>query len=93
MSETYFPGTRVLAFDNRLFKNDITTPLSMTMREATVVKWYGQLEEQYIDFTLGPYESLVDLIFDGETKICKSKFTDGLEVLRGAPNNNAQEKS
>ena len=34
------PGSRVLVFDGRIFKNDKDTPLSMTMRPAIVVCRY-----------------------------------------------------
>lgn len=35
------PGDRVLVFDSLLFENDIKTPLSHTVRPATVVARYG----------------------------------------------------
>ena len=35
------PGDRVLVFDSTLFRDDKSTPLSTTMRPATVVQRYG----------------------------------------------------
>lgn len=58
-----FPGTRVKVFDHRLFKDDRSTPLSVTMRPATVVRWYGT--PAYAS-SFGPYENLIDIIFDGD---------------------------
>ena len=55
----YFPGTRLLVFDALLFKDDVTTPLSMTMKPATVVRWYGFKHKRY-----GVYPNNVDVLFD-----------------------------
>ncbi len=55
----YFPGTRLMVFDASLFKDDITTPLSMTMKPATVTCWYGYRDKQF-----GIYGNMVDVIFD-----------------------------
>lgn len=76
-------GTRVLVFDNRLYKNDLVTPLTMTMKEATVVCRYGRPITKYSDdLTLGPYPDLVDVVFDHRpNEISKGHFTNGVEVI------------
>ncbi len=55
----YFPGTRLMVFDNTLFRNDIDTPLSVTMKPATVTCWYGYRDKQF-----GLYPNMVDVLFD-----------------------------
>ena len=42
MMKTFYPGTRVLVFDPSLFIDDVKTPLSTTMKPATVLRWYGK---------------------------------------------------
>lgn len=67
MEEKIFkPGDRVMVFDYTLFKDDKTTPLSYTVRPATIVRWYGSPVQHFPinDCTLGPYESLIDVVFD-----------------------------
>lgn len=39
---TYYPGTRVMVFDPRLYKDDKKTPPEYTIRPATVIRWYGK---------------------------------------------------
>ena len=72
--QTFFPGTRVTVFDPRLYKGDVETPLSHTMRLATVKKWYGYRSERY-----GTYSSLIDVEFDYRPgKISEGHFTDSM---------------
>ena len=75
-STTFFPGTRVLVFDSRLFVNDKKTPLSVTMKPATVLRWYGK-RSRYFGWT---DESLVDVHFDhrGESR---AHFTSSIQKL------------
>ena|ERR1035437_205080 len=78
------PGDRVLVYDASLFKDDVSTPCLELERPATVVCWYGEVEKHYPinDFTLGPYESLVDVVFDHRpNKISRGHFGDGVEKL------------
>jgi hypothetical protein len=61
--EEILPGSRVLVFDSCLFKDDVKTPLSYTVRPATVVCRYGcygqsRLTRHY------KYPDLVDVVFD-----------------------------
>lgn len=44
VEQTYFPGTRVITGDNKLYKNDKDTPPSITRKTGTVIKWYGIFE-------------------------------------------------
>jgi hypothetical protein len=77
------PGDRVLVFDPRLFKNDVDTPLSMTMRPATIIRRYGRLQKRYSeDLELGPYADVVDVVFDHRNeKPSESHFTSGIQKL------------
>ncbi len=61
-----YPGSRVMVFDPRLFVNDRDTPLSVTMKPATVVCRYGRVKAVLLggDLILGPYPDLIDVVFD-----------------------------
>lgn len=75
----YFPGMRLLVFDNTLFKDDITTPLSMTMKPATVMCWYGYRDKQY-----GIYPNMVDVLFDHKPdRVSKGHFVWATKELQG----------
>jgi hypothetical protein len=60
------PGSRVMVFDHLLYKNDKDTPLSVTVKPATVIQRYGRLETFYpiSETVLGPYPDLIDVRFD-----------------------------
>jgi len=61
------PGDRVTVFDYRLFEDDVTTPLSMTMCPATVVRHYGYVSEflaKEIGREAARYPNCIDIIFD-----------------------------
>ena len=63
---TLYPGTRVKVFDSSLYKDDKKTPPSVTIKKATVVKWYAYSRPP-IGGGDGPnweYENLVDVVFD-----------------------------
>lgn len=73
------PGDRVMVFDRRLFKNDRATPLSVTVKPATVVRRYGKRSPFNQEWV---YPDLVDVLFDhrpGEESC--GHFTNGVEVL------------
>lgn len=73
----FFPGTRVTVFDHRLFENDVSTPLSHTVRPATVKRWYGYRSRHY-----GVYGNLIDVEFDHRPEeVSKGHFADHVEVL------------
>lgn len=79
---TFYPGTRVLVFDATLFVDDKSTPLSHTVRPATVVCWYGCRASE----VLGGYQypSLIDVQFDHRPQaISRGHFTDA--VRRDVP--------
>jgi len=62
---TFYPGTRVVVFDPSLFIDDKKTPLSTTMKPATVLRWYGRRS----NFG-GVNESLIDVNFDHRGESC-----------------------
>lgn len=71
MKPTYFPGTRVKVFDSTLFVNDVATPLSHTMRPATVVCWYSKITPMQ-----EMYDGMVDVLFDHRPgKVSRGHFT------------------
>lgn len=70
------PGTRVMVFDARLFKDDVSTPLTHTMRPATVLSRYGK-----ICSVLGyRYPDLVDVDFDHRGR-SNEHFTDMVKII------------
>lgn len=77
------PGTRVKIFDHRLYKDDKKTPLSMTMKEATVIRHYGEQARSYgEDLVLGPYSSCIDVVFDHRPESeSKGHATWGIHIL------------
>jgi hypothetical protein len=78
MPEIYYPGTRVMVFDSMLFRDDITTPLSMTVQPATVLRWYGRRACKVLGSY--PYESLIDVRFDHDGRESKGHFAESLYV-------------
>ncbi len=76
-NETFYPGTRVMAFDYQIYIDDVRTPISMTVKPATVMCWFG--ERSCMGWTNG---DLVDLQFDHRPeKISRSHFADGVEKI------------
>ncbi len=74
--------SRVKVFDYALYVDDRVTPLSYTMRWATVVCRYGKLKKVYLsgDLVLGPYEDCVDVIFDHRPeRVSRGHFTHCIE--------------
>jgi hypothetical protein len=84
MSRELWPGTRVMAFDSLLFKDDISTPLKYTTRAGIVVKWYGEVSE-WMERECGRenalYPDLVDIKFDHREQISHGHFSDGVEII------------
>lgn len=72
------PDDKVLAYDNTLYKNDKDTPLSMTMKSATVLCRYGYRSTYNPNWI---YPDLVDVIFDHNKRISKGHFTTGIKDL------------
>jgi len=71
----FVPGDRVLVFDPSLFKDDISTPTTMTFQPATVECHYG-CKSKY-----GTYPSLIDVTFDHNNKLSRAHFTSGVKYL------------
>lgn len=78
MEPTFFPGTRVKVFNTRVYVDDVQTPLTQTMQEATVVRWYGQRnwDGRWV------YPSMIDVRFDNDPRVSHGHFTDHIEVLK-----------
>lgn len=78
-------GSRVLVFDHTLYKDDKTTPLSVTLKPATVVCRYGYVSEHMTKLygaKAGRYDDLIDVIFDHKpTKVSKGHFTRGVSLI------------
>ena len=69
--KTFYPGTRVMVFDMHLYKNDIETPFSVTMKPATVLRWYGK-RSNFGGWTDG---DLIDVKFDHRAEESRGHFT------------------
>ena len=78
-------GSRVKAFDYRLYKNDIETPLSVTLKEGTIICRYGVFSDSIAKncgYEAGKYPDLVDIVFDHEpNKISHGHFTCGIKEI------------
>jgi hypothetical protein len=79
------PGDRISVFDPRLFIDDKRTPLSTTMKPATVVCRYGKkvfwphMDKPWI------YPDLVDVEFDHRPgEVSKGHFTSGVKILEAS---------
>ena len=78
------PGDRVLVFDSTLFRDDKSTPISFTVRPATVLRRYGK----HSCCKRWTYPDLVDVLFDHRPKQeSKGHFTNGVKSLAADVNN------
>jgi hypothetical protein len=68
-------GARCLAFNHRVYVDDKTTPLSMTIQPGTVVN--RRVEERR-------GRLLADVLFDSDPRVSKGHFADGLKSLPNA---------
>ena len=75
--ETFYPGTRVMVFDPSLFIDDEKTPLSFTVRPATVLRWYGR----WSTFGAWADADLIDVDFDHRGESC-GHFTLLIEKIK-----------
>lgn len=70
-------GARLLVFDSRLFIDDVTTPLSMTMQPCTVTR--GNYSKRS---SLGYVEhDLIDVRFDRDGKESRAHFAASAEEI------------
>lgn len=87
------PGDRVLVFDSILFKDDVSTPLTYTVRPATIVRRYGShgwwgftktyIQENRPNYEVWKYPDLVDVLFDHRPeRVSHGHFTDGVKDLK-----------
>jgi hypothetical protein len=77
------PGDRVSVFDPQLYVDDKKTPLSVTVRPATVVRRYGK-KVFYPSSMTKPwlYLDLVDVEFDHRLgDVSKGHFTSGVRLI------------
>lgn len=86
------PGSRVRVFDWRLFEDDVSTPLTFTVRPATVVRRYGThphwtttqygLKHLYPgSYDIWKYPDCVDVIFDHRPEqVSYGHFTSGVHT-------------
>lgn len=72
------PGDRVLVFDSRRYIGDVETPLSITMRPATVIRRYGSW--WFYNGERCIYPDLVDIQWEGSS-ISEAHFTEGVEKI------------
>ena len=70
MSEL-MPGTRVKAFDPRLFKNDEETPLSVTRKLGTIIRTYAMPRYPW---------GLCDIHFD-HRGVSEGHFVNTVEIV------------
>ena len=79
-------GSRVKVFDHRLYDNDITTPLDVTMKEATVVKVYQETKRYKFS------RLVADVIFDYRpNEISKAHFVNQIVALNNNTTDGAAE--
>jgi len=76
IEQTFFPGTRVMVFDSQLFVDDKKTPHGVTVKPATVIRWYGK-RSKHFGWTDG---SLIDVDFDHRGK-SRGHFTSMVKVI------------
>jgi hypothetical protein len=69
-------GTRVKVFNARVYRDDKSTPLSITMQLGTVVRRYGYWNWNH----RWTYPDMVDVLFDSDPVVSRGHFTDGVEV-------------
>jgi len=69
-------GSRVKVFDHKLYENDISTPLSVTMKEATVKSIY---QERYgLKFS----RLVADVVFDYRpNEVSRGHFVDQIDEI------------
>lgn len=78
----FMPGDRVLAFDHRLYRDDVSTPIAFTVRPATVVARYGKKCHYPVSEVTYVYPDLCDLSFDHRADdVSRGHFTDGLRAI------------
>lgn len=63
-------GMRVSVFDHRLYRDDVSTPLTVTMQPATVLRRYRKQGAE-----------LVDVRFDRDGRESKGHFVDFVKHL------------
>ena len=77
------PGDRVMVFDPRLYVDDFKTPLSVTVKPATVVARYGKKVNNNLTNNKDCfYPDLVDVKFDHRPDdISEGHFTHAIKRI------------
>jgi precorrin-4 methylase len=71
-------GSRVKVFDHRLYEDDRSTPLSVTMRVATIKKVYQEDAHTHYKYST----PVADVVFDHRPdEISKGHFINVMEEL------------
>lgn len=83
-SQSIVPGSRVMAYYNRIYKNDVETPFKMLWRPATVIARYGKRVKYPCMEMPRFYPDLVDLQFDCDERISHGHFTTGVEMIHAS---------
>ena len=80
------PGSRVMVFDPLLFRDDVSTPLSVTVRSALVERRYGYRVTEFCGESVDwRYPDCVDVRFDHRPdRISHGHFTDGVRAIERA---------
>lgn len=79
-SDDIMPGSRVKVFDYWLYRDDRSTPISETVKPATVLCRYGE-RSRHSGYT---YPDLVDVLFDHQPdRVSRGHFTYGVELIEG----------
>lgn len=80
------PGSRVKVFDPWLYRDDRSTPISETVKPATVVCRYGSKTTDPESGLTRHYPDLVDVLFDHRPeRVSRGHFTSGVELIEGQP--------
>lgn len=83
MNSSIMPGDKVLVFDNRLYKDDRATPLSTTMKLATVIRRYGYRFREVLcgELVDWKYPDCLDVVFDHDGRTSHGHFTDSVIAI------------
>jgi hypothetical protein len=75
-------GDRVLVFDSLLYKDDVSTPPSHTIRVATVACRYRLKQAAKANWPERIYDDLCDVVFDHRPDVVsKAHFTYGVKLV------------
>jgi hypothetical protein len=74
-----------MAFDHQLFRDDVSTPLAVTVRPATVVGRYGYKIHYPMSDAAYTYPDVCDLRFDHRPdEVSRGHFTEGVKPIQAS---------